>query len=188
VYLAHAQFPVDFVTIVVRGADRIVPIEPLRAILARLDPDLPMFRVRTMSQIASESVAQPRVYVLLLSLFAFTAVVLAAIGIYGVLMHSVSQRTKEIGVRVALGAGRGQVVAMVVKRAVALAAIGLAIGLALAALASRGMRTLLFGTAPTDLVTYGAVAVALLTIALIASYLPARRAVRIDPLTALRHE
>jgi putative ABC transport system permease protein len=188
VYLAHAQFPVDFVTIVVRGTRGLMPIASLRAILAQLDPDLPMFRVRSMPQITSDAVAQPRVYVFLLSIFACAALLLAAIGIYGVLMHSVSQRTKEIGVRIALGAARGQVVAMVVRHAVGLAVAGLVIGLTFAAFVSRGIQTLLFGTEPTDVTTYAAVGVGLLAIALIASYLPARRAVRVDPLTALRHE
>ena len=138
VYLAHAQFPMGFVTITVRThGEPSALAEPLRSVLGELDPDVPMFRVRTMEQIAGDAVAQPRVYVLLLGMFAGTAVLLAALGIYGVLMHAVTQRTREIGIRLALGAGRGQVVRMVVWHASVLAGVGLAIGLALAFGASR---------------------------------------------------
>jgi predicted permease len=188
VYLAHAQFPVDFMTISVRGVDNIAPIEPLRAIVAALDPQLPIFRVRTMEQLVADAVAQPRVYVLLLSLFALTAVLLAAIGIYGVLMHSVSQRTREIGIRLALGAKRSAVVSMVVHQAAGLAVAGLLLGLALAFAASRTLRTLLFGIPPTDVTTYAVVAIGLFAVALLASYIPARRASRIEPMRALRYE
>jgi putative ABC transport system permease protein len=156
--------------------------------LARLDPDVPMFQVRTMEQIAADAVAQPRVYLLLLSLFAGTAVLLAAIGIYGVLMHAVAQRTREIGIRLALGAERSEVVGLVVRQAGALAIGGLVVGLVMALGASRLMRGLLFGIEPTDAVTYLLVAVGLFGIALFASYLPARRASRIDPVKALRYE
>jgi putative ABC transport system permease protein len=141
-----------------------------------------------MEQIAADSVAQPRVYLLLLSLFAGTAILLAALGIYGVLMHVVTQRTREIGIRLALGAGRGSVVRMVVQQAGLLAIAGLVIGLVVALGASRLIGGLLFEIAPTDAMTYVAVAGALLAIALLASYLPARRASRIDPVQALRYE
>jgi predicted permease len=188
VYLAHAQFPVSFLTVTVRGRNGAPAIEPLRALVAQMDPDLPIYRVRTMEQLQSDAVAQPRVYLTLLGLFAFTAVILASIGIYGVLMHAVAQRTREIGIRLALGARRGEVVGMVVRQAAVLALAGLAIGLALAIAASSTLRTVLFGVQPTDVATYSAVAVGLFAIALIASYLPARRASRIDPVTALRYE
>lgn len=189
VYLAHAQFPVSFATVVVRSVtppDTLV--ESLRAIVTRLDPNLPVFRVRTMEQISANAVAQPRVYLLLLSLFALMAVLLAALGIYGVLMHAVAQRTREIGIRLALGAGRGAVVAMVVRQAVALAVAGLVIGLAMALGATRLMTSLLFQVTPSDSATYAVVAVALLAVAIVASYLPARRAARIDPVRAIKYE
>jgi putative ABC transport system permease protein len=163
-------------------------VEPSRALLAELDPDLPMFRVRTMEQLEANAVAQPRLYLFLIGLFAATAVLLAALGIYGVLMHAVAQRTREIGIRLALGARRNEVVGLVVRQAAALAVSGLGLGLVLAFAASRFIERLLFGITPRDSVTYVAVAAGLFVIALVASYLPARRASRIDPIRALRYE
>jgi putative ABC transport system permease protein len=189
VYLAHAQYPLDFVTVTLKArGDAAALAEPARVVLAELDPDLPMFRVRTMEQLAASAVAQPRLYLTLIGLFAVTAIVLAAIGIYGVLTHAVAQRTREIGIRLALGASRGEVVGRVVRHATLLACAGLGVGLLLAIAASRLVRGLLFRIEPTDTVTYGVVAAVLLGIALLASYVPARRAARIDPITALRAE
>jgi putative ABC transport system permease protein len=188
VYLAHAQFPVGFSTIVVRAGAAPALMEQLRAIVTTLDADLPIFRVRTMDQIASQAVAQPRVYLLLLSLFAAVAVLLAAIGIYGALMHAVAQRTREIGIRLALGARRGEVIGLVVRQALALTLGGLLLGLALAAGATRLMTGLLFQVTPTDAATYALVGVGLFGVAMLASYLPARRASRIDPVKALKYE
>jgi predicted permease len=189
IYVAHAQFPVDFVSVVMRTrADAASAIEPARAIMSGLDANVPMFRVRSMEQLAATAVARPRLYLLLIGLFAGAAVFLAAIGIYGVLMHAVTQRTREIGIRLALGARRGEVVAIVVRQAVALAFAGLGLGLVLALGAGRYIQALLFGIEPTDTLTYVGVAGALLAIAAVASYLPARRASRIDPMRALRYE
>jgi predicted permease len=189
VYLSHAQFPVSFMTLAIRtNGEPTTVIEPMRAALTELDPDVPMFSVRTMEQRVASAVVRPRVYLILLSLFAATAVLLAALGIYGVLMHAVAQRTREIGIRLALGARRGEVVGMVVRQAAVLAFAGLACGLVLAFGASRLIRSLLFGIEPSDAVTYAAVALTLLGIAVLASYLPARRASRIDPVRALRYE
>jgi putative ABC transport system permease protein len=188
VYLAHAQFPVDSVAVTVRGGAGSSLLEPLRAVVQRHDADVPIFRVRTMEQLAADAVAQPRVYMLLLGLFAATAVVLAALGIYGVLAHAVSQRTREIGIRLALGAGRYSVVTMVVRQAAGLAIAGLTIGLGLALAAGGAVQNLLFGVEPTDTTTYLSVAVGLLLIALAASYVPARRAAGVDPVRALRYD
>jgi predicted permease len=188
-YLAHAQFPVDFFTVTLKARENPAAlVEPSRSLLAMLDPDLPMFRVRTMEQFAANAVAQPRLYLTLIGIFAGAAVLLAAIGIYGVLAHGVAQRTREIGIRLALGANRREVVGLVVGHAATLALGGLVVGLILALGASRLMRGLLFGVEPGDVATYGGVAVALFAIALVASYLPARRASRVDPITALRCE
>ena len=141
-----------------------------------------------MDQIAADAVAQPRVYLLLLSLFAIVAVLLAALGIYGVLMHTVAQRTREIGIRLALGANRREVVSLIVRQAVLLAVAGLAIGLGLAFGTTRLMTSLLFQVTPSDATTYALVAASLLGIAVLASYVPARRASRIDPVRALKYE
>jgi predicted permease len=187
VYLAHAQFPVDFMAVTMKArGDEAALVEPARAVLADLDPDLPMFRVRSMDQLAASAVAQPRLYFTLIMLFAVAAVLLAAIGIYGVLAHAVSQRTREIGIRLALGATRHEVIGGVVRQAAWLAVAGLGVGLVFAIAATRYVRSLLFQIEPTDALTYVSVAAALLLVALVASYLPARRASRIDPIVALR--
>jgi putative ABC transport system permease protein len=189
VYVSHAQFPVDYFSLAVRT--RVEPsalVEPLRAIVAELDADLPMFRVRTMEQIAANVVAQPRLYTVLIGSFALTAMLLSAIGLYGVLAYAVGQRTREIGIRLALGARRGEVLGIVMAQAGRLAITGIAIGLVAAVLASRVLRAQLFEVAPTDTLTYVLVGAGLLLVSLVASWIPARRAARIDPLAALRHD
>lgn len=189
VYLAHAQFPMDFVSVAVRtDGEPWRLVEPLRGIVADMDPDLPLFRIRTMEQLAADAVARPRLFLTLLGLFATAAVLLAALGIYGVLAHGVSQRTREIGLRLALGADRGAVIRMVIGQAMRLAVIGLALGLVLAAGAGRLIRGLLFGVQPIDGVTYLAVLVGFVAVALLASAIPAFRAARVDPMMALRIE
>ncbi|MGE3489543.1 MAG: ABC transporter permease [Vicinamibacterales bacterium] len=188
-YLAHGQFPVDSVTVVARGGgDPAGLVEPMRSVLRQLDADVPMFRVRSMAQIAANAVAQPRLYLVLIACFATTAMLLSAIGLYGVMAFAVGQRTREIGIRLALGARRGEVLGMVMRQAGALAVTGVAAGLVTAALASRVLRAQLFEVAPTDLATYVAVGLGLLLVAFVASWIPARRAARVDPLTALRHD
>jgi putative ABC transport system permease protein len=189
IYVAHAQFPVDFFTVTIKARDNPAAlVEPSRAVLAEIDPDLPMFRVRTMEQFAANAVAQPRLYLTLIGIFAAAAMLLAAIGIYGVLAHGVAQRTREIGIRLALGAGRREVVGLVVGQAATLASGGLVAGVVLAFGATRLMSGLLFGVEPGDPITYVGVAGALFAVAFLASYLPARRASRVDPITALRCE
>jgi predicted lysophospholipase L1 biosynthesis ABC-type transport system permease subunit len=189
-YLAHAQWPDDSVTIVAKARDGqpSALIEPLRALLRELDPDLPMFAVRSMEQISANAVAQPRLYLVLIVCFAGTALLLSAIGLYGVLAYAVGERTREIGIRLALGAKRGEVLRMVMSQAGRLAITGVITGLATAVLASRLLRSQLFEVAPTDITTYVAVALGLLMVALVASWIPARRAARIDPIAALRHD
>lgn len=190
IFLPHAQWPDDAMTMVVKARNREAPalVQPMRALVQELDPDVPMYAVRSMDQVAAAAVAQPRLYLVLIASFAATAILLAAIGLYGVLAYAVSQRTREIGIRLALGAKRGEVLRMVMVQAARMSIAGLVIGLVAALLASRVLRAQLFEVAPTDLYTYVAVASGLLVVALVASWIPARRAARIDPLSALRHD
>jgi putative ABC transport system permease protein len=156
--------------------------------IAGIDPDLPVTGVRTMDDVISESVGDYRIYTQLLGVFAGIAALLAAIGIYGVMSYFVSERTREIGIRVALGAGRGEVLSLVGTLGLKLAGLGVAVGLALAFGLTRFIATFLYGVKATDPVTYGIVAIALVGVAMVACYVPARRALRVDPMTALRHE
>jgi predicted permease len=190
IYLPYYQWPDDSMRVVAkaRNGDPASLIQPMRALLQELDRDVPMSSVRSMPQIAAIAVAQPRLYLALIASFAGTAVLLAAIGLYGVLSYAVGQRTREIGIRLALGARRGEVLRMVMAHAGRLSIAGIALGLVAAVLASRVLRSQLFEVAPTDVITYVAVAAALLIVSLVASFLPARRAARIDPLAALRHD
>jgi putative ABC transport system permease protein len=188
-YLAYAQWPLAYLTVVAKSrGDAASLIEPMRGVLRDLDPDVPMYAVRSMEQLVSNAIAQPRLYLVLIGSFAGTAMLLAAIGLYGVLAYAVGQRTREIGIRLALGAKRGEVLRMVMTQAGRLAIAGVGIGLGAAVIASRALRSQLFQIAPTDTVTYAVVGFGLLLVALLASWIPARRASRIDPLTALRHD
>jgi putative ABC transport system permease protein len=141
-----------------------------------------------MDQVVAEANAQPRFEMTLLSVFAGIALVLAAVGIYGVMSYIVSRRTHEIGVRMSLGASRASVVKLVVGQAMLLVFVGLAVGLLAAAWLSRWMSHMLYGVRPTDPLTFAAVALVLALVALLATYIPARRATRIDPMVALRYE
>ncbi|MCM3901966.1 MAG: ABC transporter permease [Pyrinomonadaceae bacterium] len=156
--------------------------------IRKLDPDLPVTQVATMEQRLSKAVSQPRFRTTLIALFAVVALMLACVGIYGVISYSVTQRTHEIGIRMALGAQTGDVLRMVIRQAIALAVIGVALGLAASFALTSLMSTLLFGVEPTDPPTFVATAVLLATTALVASYLPARRATKVDPLVARRYE
>jgi ABC-type antimicrobial peptide transport system permease subunit len=141
-----------------------------------------------MERLVASSVARPRFYAVLLGVFAAVAALLAAIGIYGVIACAVVQRTREIGIRMALGARRGQVLVLVLRQGAALIVVGLALGLAGAAAGTRLLHSLLFGVTPFDPMTFAAVAVLFGAVATLASYLPARRATAIDPTVALRSE
>jgi ABC-type antimicrobial peptide transport system permease subunit len=141
-----------------------------------------------MDEVVSNSVAERRLTMLLLMIFAGTALLLAAVGIYGVIAYGVTQRTQEIGIRMALGAGRGDVLRMVVKQALGLAMSGILIGGACALLLTRLMEGLLFQVKPGDPLTFAVVSAVLAAVALLASYIPGRRATRVDPVIALRAE
>jgi len=154
--------------------------------LRSLDPDLPMYYVRTMEQLVSESLARRRFSMLLLGIFASVALVLAAIGIYGVMAYLVNQGTREIGIRMALGASKRNILSLVVRQGITLALSGVAIGMAASFLLTRLIRSLLFGVQATDPVTYAGISLLLAVVALLACYIPAQRAARIDPMVSLR--
>jgi len=160
----------------------------VRRAVQAVDPGVTLNQVETMQQALSAAVAQPRFDTMLLVVFAGIAVLLAAVGIYGIIAYSVAQRTHEIGVRMALGAGQGSVLRMVIRQGAGLALIGIAVGLVGAFALTRLLATLLFGIGTTDPLTFAAVALGLLGVALAASFVPARRATRISPVTALRYE
>lgn len=167
-------------------ADPAAIVPAVRREIATLDPNLPLFNVRSLEAALGAAVARPRFYMLMLSIFAAAALVLCAVGIFGVMSFTVVQRTREIGVRIALGAAPQSVVRMVVGGALGLALAGVAIGLLTAAAGARLLSSLLFGVGPADPVTLGGVALLLTMVAAAAGYLPARRATRVDPAVALR--
>jgi ABC-type antimicrobial peptide transport system permease subunit len=160
----------------------------VREKVAAIDPALPVFQAGTMEAVIGESFSSRRGIMLLLASFAVVAVVLSAIGIYGVLAYDVSQRTREIGIRGAVGATSAQIVSLILTQGVWRVAAGLALGLIGAIAFSRFMTSMLFEVAPTDPVAYVAVSALFVFVGLAASYVPARRAARIDPMSALRIE
>ena len=188
-YVAHAQYPVRAMNVVLRSrADPEALTAEVREQLRASDPDLPMYGVRTMAERVDESLARRRFSMLLLTLFAGLALGLAAIGTYGVLAYLVSQGTREIGIRLALGATPGRILVLIVRHGMSVALAGVAVGVTGALLLTRFLRSLLFGVTASDPLTFAGIAALLTLVALVASYLPARRAARIDPMVSLRSE
>lgn len=189
IYMPLAQNSAGNVWLAARTAGSASAIVPaLRQALAAVDPDLPLAQVQTLEEMMASSIAQPRFSMLMLGIFAAVALLLAAIGIYGVISYSVVQRTHEIGVRMALGARQVDVVRMVARQVLIMAGIGIAIGGVLALAGGKLMTRLLFGVEPSDPITLGAVALGLAVVALVAAAVPAWRAARLDPVSALRSD
>jgi putative ABC transport system permease protein len=187
VYAAFDQWPLDEITVVMRTrGDPAVPLRAAQATVSRLDRDLPVYDAFTLEALVDRSLGQPRFYVTLLTVFAALALVLAVVGIYGIIAYTVQQRTREIGIRIALGASTGRVVGMVVRRGLALAAAGVLLGSIGAYVLSRVLRSLLYGVGERDPLTFIGVAVLLGVVAVVASWIPARRAAQVDPLLAMR--
>jgi putative ABC transport system permease protein len=188
-YMAYSQLFVANMSVVVRTqGDPRNMITVMRGIVFSMDKDLPLYNVKTMDEILSGSVAQPRFNALLLGIFASVALVLTGVGLYGIVAYSVECRTREIGLRMALGAGRPDILRMMVGNGLALTLTGLAIGLSAAFFITRLMSSLLFRVTPTDPVTLTTAALILLGVAVLASFIPARRATEVDSMVALRHE
>jgi len=189
IYVPYLQRPDSGMTAVVRSSlDPASLVGALRKQLIALDKEQPLAQVRTMEQVVAESTAQRRVMVMVSAVFGALALLLAALGLYGVMAYTVTLRTREIGVRMALGAQRGDVLRLVIRNGMALALIGIAVGLTGAVALTRLMVSLLFNVTPTDAITFTVVPALLILVALLACFIPARRATKVDPLVALRYE
>jgi putative ABC transport system permease protein len=189
IYIPYLQFPQTSIRLAVRTqGEPALLANPLRQQIAALDKDIAIFNVRTMEEVAGLSLAQTRFATTLLGTFAMVALLIASVGVYGVMAYSVNQRTQEFGIRMALGAGRRDVLRMVLRQALLLSAIGAVAGAAGAFAMTRWLRDMLFQVDPADPLTLAAVALFLVIVAIGASIVPARRATRIDPMIALRYE
>jgi putative ABC transport system permease protein len=189
VYVPERISPRSSLNLFIRTKDdplRLIP--SIRQAIWSVDKEQAVSDIATMQQLMSDNIAQPRFFTVLLGVFGALAVLLAAIGAYGVIAYSVRERTQEFGIRIALGADRAEVLRLVIGQAMALAAIGLGVGLIAALLSTRALSSLLFGVKPLDVPTFAAAAIVLMFVALLAAYLPARSATKVDPLVALRYE
>jgi putative ABC transport system permease protein len=188
-FLPHAQRSSGGMTVVIRTDS--APLElaaTARAAVRDIDRDQPVFDIKTMDETLGNMMAQRRLNMILFAIFAALALVLASVGIYGIISHSVTQRTHELGVRMALGARAGDVLRLVLRQGMGLSLAGIAIGLVASILLTRVMSSFLYGVSATDPLTFVAIAVVLALVALVASYIPARRATKVDPIVALRYE
>jgi putative ABC transport system permease protein len=188
-YVPYAQYAPGTMNIVVRGAANPMNLAAaLRDRVSAVDKDETLSGVRSMDDVLDASVSQPRFTSQLLALFAALALVLAVVGLYGLMAYSVTQRRNEIGIRMALGARREDILRFVLRQGSMLALTGIGLGLIASAFITRALSSLLFAVGPTDPQTFLAVALLLLSVALAACYVPAWRAMRVDPMTALRYE
>jgi putative ABC transport system permease protein len=189
VYVPHAQNPSRTMSLVIRATQEPTRLaSAVRSEVQALDPSLPVSNVKTISQMIDERISAKRLMTYILAVFGLTALLLAAVGIYGVMSYAVTQRTQEIGIRMALGARAIDVLKLVVRNGMSLALIGMTIGLLGAFALTRLLANLLFHVTPTDSLTFAAVSIALILVAFFACYIPARRATKVDPLVALRDE
>ena len=187
IYLPFAQSPQSALSIVARSRTQpLALVKPIREVVRQLDPQLPISKVSSLDDLVAAAMAKNRFTALLVGVFALTALVLASVGLYGVMAYLVSQRTREIGIRVALGGQPSAIRSMVMREGVWISIAGLVVGAAASLVTSRALSELLFGVSPTDPATYATIVGVLLVVTLIASYGPARRATRVDPLVALR--
>jgi predicted permease len=196
VYASYRQEgPMSFATFEVRTAgDPAATIASVRNVMREIDANIPVGNIKTQVEQADETLRMERLFAKLVTLFALLAQQLAAIGLFGVLAYTVSQRTHEIGIRMALGANRGNVMKMIVRQGMVLAVLGVILGLIGSYVLTKyleswvGLSTMLFGVKVSDPLTYGVISVLLTVVALIACYIPARRATKVDPMVALRYE
>jgi putative ABC transport system permease protein len=187
-YISHTQYPARTMNVVLRSGSAPVLTSAVKKEIRELDPDLPLYNVRTMAQRVDESLARRRFAMVLLGAFAGLALALATVGIYGVIAYLVSQGTREIGIRIALGARPQDILRLVLGQGLAMALTGAAVGLAGALVFARFLASLLYGISATDALTFTAIPLLLILIAFAASYIPARRAARVDPMISLRCE
>ena len=189
IYVPYSALSAANMALVVRASgDPMVLVPTLRGVVREVDADVAIYAVRTMEQVLGNALRQPRFAMTLLSIFAGVALALAGVGIYGVMSYLVEQRTHEFGIRMALGAQGNNILALVVREAFILAAIGLGFGLTAALVLTRFLGSLIFGVSPNDLLTFALVALLMVSVALIACFVPARRATQVDPVVALRYE
>ncbi len=188
-YLPFSQFPVPGMSLLMRtGGNPLSLVSTVRARIRALDPYVPLDRIYPLEQKVSEATTSPRFTMSLVGLFAALGMALAAVGIYGVISYAVTERTKEIGIRRALGANEAGIMWVILRQGMTLTLLGLALGLVIAVWATRLLTTILFSVSTTDPATFAGVSSLLVAVALLACYIPARRATKVDPLDALRHE
>lgn len=195
IYAPYGQLPIwmrerrpNMALAVRTSGDTNTMVSSIRRAVTDIDPRIPVFSVRPLGNYLEQQIEQPRLSATLMTGFGVLAAIVASIGLYGVLSYVVSQRTREIGVRLALGARRGDIVGQVVRHGLMLTIVGLVIGLGASVAAVESISTLLYGVSPTDATTFVWVSIGLSTVAIVASFVPARRAAKVDPLVALRSE